>query len=92
MSSCDPVAHGVGQRHARVAQVVAAAEAQQARAPGDQPAAQQLRQLVEVEVGEGQPVAELLRGLGAAVADRAVVEAAGRLTARLRSARRRAAR
>ena len=57
----DDGAHRVGQRDAGVAEVVAAPEAQDARAAGEQPAAEQLRQLVEVDIGHRDAVAELGR-------------------------------
>ena len=52
------VAERVAQRHRRIAQVVAAAEAGEARPARDQPAAEQRRQLVEVEVGHAHAMAE----------------------------------
>ena len=62
----DRVAYRVGERHFRVAVVVAPAEAQQPGPRVEQPAVQQRRQLVEIEVEQRQPVAELVR----AAADR----------------------
>ena len=71
------VADGVGERHGGVAEVVRAAEAHEARARRDEAAAEQRRQLVEVEVGERERGG--VNSLGAdareaAVADRALVE------------------
>ena len=70
------VTHGAVQRHSGIAKVIAAAKADQPRAPGDQSAVKQPRELVQVEVGQRQSMAELAPGLEAPVANRALVDAA----------------
>ena len=70
------VTHGAVQRHSGIAQVIAAAKADQPRAPGDQSAVKQPRELVQVEVGQRQSMAELAPGVEAPVANRALVDAA----------------
>ena len=50
------------QRLARIAQIIAAPKAQKPRPRTQQASSQQRRQLVQVNVGEGQAVAELVQG------------------------------
>ena len=70
------VTHSAVQRHSGIAEVIAAAKADQPRAPGDESAVKQPRELVQVEVGQRQSMAELAPGLEAPVANRALVNAA----------------
>ena len=70
------VTDGALQRHSRIAQVVAAAEAHQSRPTRDEPAVEQPRKLVQVEIGQRQPMAELAPGVEAPVANRALVDTA----------------
>ena len=70
------VTHGAVQRHRGIAQVIAAAKADQPWTPGDQSAVKQPRELVEIEVGQRQPMAELAPGVEAPVANRALVDTA----------------
>ena len=73
----DELADGVGERDGGVAEVVGAAEAHEPGAGLDEAAAEQPRQLVEVEVGHRDPVQQLVAAdREAAVADRADVERA----------------
>ena len=70
--------HGVGERGPRIAEVVAAAKADEAGAPGDQPSAEQIRELIQVDVGQRDPMAELSAPrLEAPVANAALEDATG---------------
>ena len=70
----DQRAHCVGQRHRGISEVVAAAEAHEPWARAHQTAPEQVGQLVKVDVGHRDPVAELVQAHGeAAMPDAALV-------------------
>src|SRR5579875_2729294 len=73
----DPLADRLIKRLRPVPEVIAAAEANQTRAAGDQPPVEEPGQLGEVDVGERDPMAEFVARLHAPVTDAALVDAAG---------------
>src|SRR5947209_16727326 len=73
----DGVAHADGKRSVRIAEIVAPAKAQQPGVRAYKTATQQVRQLVEVEVGQRDAMLELAPANRVApVADRPLVDAA----------------
>ena len=74
--SASKLGHGVLRRHNGIAEVIAATVPHQSRPARDEPTVKQPWELVQVEVGQRQSMAELAPGVEAPVANRALVDAA----------------